>query len=89
MNLKILDGPAIAANMHHPVSDCKTCIQYAKNVFIPFILNSQLSTVQIIDIIWERYFEKSLKAGTRRNRGLGVRRKVATNGILPSNFKML
>ena len=50
VDVKILDGRAIA-NMLHPVSDCKTFIQYAENVFIPFILNSQPSTVQRIDII--------------------------------------
>ena len=34
----------------------------------------------------DRYFENSLKVGTCKDRGLGERRKVTTNGILPSNW---
>ena len=38
---------------------------------------------------WDRYFEKSLKSGTRENRGKGVHKKVTPNGSLPSNWSTL
>ena len=72
--------------MLHPTDNCKTFLQYAEGVFIPFILNSPPSSVKRIDIVWDRYFENSLKLGTRKNRGTGVRCKVTTNGVLPSNW---
>ena len=65
-----------------PAHDCKTFLQYAEGVFIPFVLNSQPSTAKRIDIVWNRYFENSLKVATRKNRGRSVHRKVNTNGIL-------
>ena len=39
VDAKSYDGPAIA-NMLPPAHDCKTFLQYAEGVFIPFILNS-------------------------------------------------
>ena len=42
--------------------------------------------VKRLDLIWDRNFEKSLKSGTRENRGKGVRKKVTLNGSLPSNW---
>ena len=39
-----------------------------------------------VDLVWDRYFEDSLKGRTRSNRGVGIRRKVTSNGILPKNW---
>ena len=60
VDVKIYDGPAIV-NMLHPTNDCKTFLQYAEGVFIPFILNCRPSSVKRIDIVWDRYFENSFK----------------------------
>ena len=82
---KIFDGPAIA-NILPPVSNCKTFSQYAREVFVPY-LKSQARSLQRIDLVFDRYFKKSLKSGTRSKRSTGVRRKVTENGMLPNNWR--
>ena len=59
---------------------------YAIHTFVPYICNL-LREVQRIDIVWDRYFENSLKNCTRNNRGAGVRRKVTGNSLLSENWK--
>ena len=56
-------------------------------MFIPS-LKFHTKSVQRLDLVFDHYLEDSLKAGTRSNRGTGVRRKVTENGILTSNWKI-
>lgn len=59
--------------------------QYAEDIFLPYV-QMQLTKVQRLDIVWDIYIPNSLKAGTRRKRGIGVRRRVSSETIVPSNW---
>ena len=82
VDAKIIDGAAII-NMLRP-STGKTFQDY--NTFIPFIAHL-LKNVKRLDLVWDRYFDDSLKICTRDKRGTGVRRKVSGNGVLPNNWQ--
>ena len=84
VDAKIIDGAAII-NMLRP-SRGKTFQDYANNTFIPFIAHL-LKNVKRLDLVWDRYFDDSLKICTRDKRGTGVRRKVSGNGVLPNNWQ--
>ena len=84
VDAKIIDGAAII-NMLRP-STGKTFQDYANNTFIPFIAHL-LKNVKRLDLVWDRYFDDSLKICTRDKRGAGVRRKVSGNGVLPNNWQ--
>ena len=53
---------------------------------MPYV-RAQLRHVKRLDIVWDDYFQTSLKATTRGNRGTGVQRQVASNNQLPRNWK--
>ena len=59
-----------------PVSSVSTFDEYAKAVFMPFVIGA-LSNTSKTDIVWDYYRPESLKDVTRRKRGKGVRKKVA------------
>ena len=84
VDAKIIDGAAII-NMLRP-STGKTFQDYANNTFIRFIAHL-LKNVKRLDLVWDRYFDDSLKICTRDKRGAGVRRKVSGNGVLPNNWQ--
>lgn len=69
VDFKIFDGPALV-NMLSP-TNCKTLLDYANNVFLPYI-ETHRKTVNRVDLVWDRYFDKSLKGRTRSNRRVGV-----------------
>ena len=46
---------------------------YAIHTLVPYIKNIS-SNVNRVDIVWDRYFEDSLKSCTRGQRGAGIRR---------------
>jgi len=79
----VIDG-AVLVNMLKPNLG-KTFDDYACNVVIPYI-QSQLSHVQRIDIVWDRYDPKSLKGLTRVKRGLGSRQQVTPMAPIPRNW---
>ena len=58
----ILDGAAVV-NFLKPLA-AKTFDDYAQNVFVPYI-KGQLQSASRVDIVWDRYFENSLKSQTR------------------------
>jgi hypothetical protein len=80
---KILDGPAVVHFLS--TAGAITFENYAKNAFIPY-LEQQLQTCSRLDIVWDRYFEHSLKESTREHRGKGLRRKVEGHLKLPGNW---
>ena len=59
--MKIFDGPALV-NMLSP-SNCKTFLDYSHEVFVPY-LESQSCLVARVDLVWDCYFEYSLKGKT-------------------------
>ena len=70
--------------MIRPVN-CKTFEEYARNVFSNYFKSHSKSVVRY-DLVWDRYFDNSLKGRTRSVRGVGVRTKVTENGSIPHNW---
>ena len=52
---------------------------------IPYF-KSQLANVERLDVIWDQYFENSLKEQVRLARGEGTRRRVLDNTSIPKNW---
>ena len=65
VEVNIIDGAAIV-NMLRPGA-AKTFSEYAEQVFLPYII-SQLQHVSRMDVVWDEYFDESLKAETRSKR---------------------
>ena len=83
VSAKIFDGAAIINML--VLTNCKNFLQYASEVFIPFI-RSQAVNIQRIDVVWDRYFQDSFKSETRNNQGAGVRTKAFSNKKIPRNW---
>ena len=79
MTVKIIDGAAIV-NVSKPKL-AKTFGEYADNKVIPFF-KSQVGNV---DVVWDQYFENSLKEQlqVRSACGEGSRRCVLDNTTIP------
>ena len=58
---------------------------YAEDIVLPY-LQSWLQNVSRIDIVWDEYFEDSLKTACREARGKGLRRHVTLATKIPKNF---
>ncbi len=81
---KILDGVAV---VHFLKSNTAiTFADYSDKIFILFILQ-QLQDVNRIDIVWDRYFSKSIKGGARDKRGNGIRIKVSAQAKIPKKWE--
>lgn len=63
-----------------------TFAEYANNKILPYI-SEALATVARVDVVFDVYIRDSLKLGTREKRGKGVRRKIADDVKIPSNWK--
>ena len=83
-DVTILDGAAVV-NFLKP-SAAKTFNDYSQNIFLPYI-KLQLKSASRVDIVWDEYFENSLKSQTRSKRGKGVRRRVEASANLPGNWQ--
>ena len=78
VSCNILDGAAIV-NMLQPGAA-------ATDIFIPH-LTSLLRHVTRLDIVWDEYIKRSLKADTRSKRGKGIRRRVEPASQVPGNWQ--
>ena len=85
VQVSIIDGAAIV-NMLQP-GVTKKFTDYAKQVFMPYIVSQQLQHVSRLDVVWDKYFPHSLKADTHSKRGKGVRRCVESQNAVPGNWK--
>ena len=68
---------------------CKTFGEYAQNVFIPFIEN-ELKNVERADIIFDQYFQNSLKKSVREERARnssGFKQRVIASSPIPANWE--
>ena len=83
IDAKVTDGAAVI-NILKPTYG-KTFRDYAINTFVRYI-SSLLRQVERVDLVWDGYFVESLKDCSRENRGVGVRRKVTGNWLLPTNW---
>ena len=63
----------------------KTFQKYGEEVFLSYVQQQLKLHVNRIDIVWDAYNAKSLKAHTREKRGNGVRRRVEPNSPIPIN----
>ena len=80
----ILDGAAIV-QMLKP-GPRKTFLEYSENIFLPY-LSSSLKSVQRLDVVWDEYLPKSLKAITRAKRGKGTRKRVLPSASIQQNWQ--
>ena len=80
----ILDG-AVLVQMLRP-KNCKTFKDYSTSMFLPH-LKSWLQKAQRVDLVWDDYFECSLKASSRESRGRGQRRRVLSSAPLPTDWQ--
>ena len=81
---EVLDGAAIVHLL--PSKDVRTNFNdYEEHVFMPYI-RRRLHKVKRLDVVWDRYIEKSLKQGMRESRGSGERRRVTKTTPLPTNW---
>ena len=81
---KVFDGAAVVNML--PPGKSKTFKDYATSVFVNYVIK-QAQNIKRIDLIWDQYFENSLKRSTRETRGSGVRRRVCDNASIPVNWK--
>ena len=80
----ILNGAAVVNFLKPSVSS--TFDNYAHKVFLPYVL-SQVNRTNQVDIVWDQYFNNSLKSQTRSKRGKGIRRRVEASSSLPGNWQ--
>ena len=80
----ILDRAAVVNFLKPRVSS--TFDDYAHKVFLPYVI-SQVTRADRVDIVWDQYFNNSLKSQTRSKRGKGIRRRVEASSSLPGNWQ--
>jgi len=80
----ILDG-AVLVNMLKPIA-WMTFNDYAAKVFLPYI-EKQLERTDRVDIVWDQYFEDSLKSETRKRHRQGIRCRVEACSNLRGNWQ--
>ena len=83
IDAKVIDG-ASTIKMLKPTYS-KTSRDYVINTFVSYI-SSLLRQVERMDLVRNRYFAEGLKKCTREKRRVGVRRKVISNCLLPTNW---
>ena len=62
LDVVILDGAAVVNFLKPHIA--RTFDEYALNVFLPYIF-SQLKKAIRVDVVWDQYFDNSLKSQTR------------------------
>ncbi len=82
---KVFDGAAVVQMMRSQAA--KTYGEYSRDIFWPFIVNSQDGSVRRLDVVFDVYTERSLKAETRERRGKGVRIAVKENTPVWKNWQ--
>ena len=82
-DVKILDGAAVVHFL--PTNSITTFDDYASSVFIPYIVKN-LESSKRVDVVWDTYITSSIKESVREKRGKGIRRKVAGQNKVPSNW---
>jgi len=67
-DVKVVDGASIIHAL--PVNQASTFDEYAQHNFLSWV-HRQLQVVKRLDVVWDSYFEDSLKETTRSSRGKG------------------
>ena len=60
--------------------------EYASQLFVPYML-SQFQKASCVDLVWDRYIQKTLKSTTRAKRGKGIGRRVVSGTPIPGNWE--
>ena len=68
-----------------PSGTSKTFDEYAKEVILPYI-EYNAHRQSRIDVVFNMYFDDSLKGETRKKRGSGARSKVTENSRPPKSW---
>ncbi|KAL8560494.1 hypothetical protein ACOMHN_042314 [Nucella lapillus] len=79
----ILDGAAVVHIIRPGAA--KTFGSNAESVFLPYI-TEMLLNVDRLDVVFDIYRSDSLKSCTRDNRGVGKRRRVSPETVIPPNW---
>ena len=88
-DVTILDGAVVVTFLKS--LDAKTFDAYAVKVFLPYI-ESQLQHDSWVDIVWDQYFENSLKSQARSKHGKvlgGESMELQTYQEIGKNFCVL
>ena len=80
----IMDGAQLVQSIRPSRGDL-TIGDYLHNTFLTHLVNL-LQKVQRLDVVFDQYFDKSLKTAVRENRGTGDRLKVTHSTKIPSNW---
>ncbi|KAK2163928.1 hypothetical protein LSH36_72g07019 [Paralvinella palmiformis] len=83
---KILDDATIIHMLNPRVS--RPFQDYAQLILIPYLL-SQLESIDMVDIVWDRYLQDSFKQSTRERRmnsGTLQQQRVLENTPIPLNW---
>ena len=78
----ILDGAATVQMLKPRL--CKTFLEYSDKIFLPY-LSSSMENVQRLDVVYDEYLDKSLKATTRAQRGKRARMRVLPSATILQN----
>ena len=82
-DVTILDG-ATVLHLLHPKFSKNICWLCQRCIFTIFL--KQLQSSVRLDVIWDRYDQKSLKTQERINQRTGIRRHVEPSASLPPNW---
>ena len=80
----VLDG-SVATQMLRPHCSC-TFDDYKHKIFMPYMM-SLLRIVRRVDVIFDVYFQASLKSQTRQKRGVGTRTRITGTTKVPTNWQ--
>ncbi len=84
VDMVVVDGAAIV-NMFKPGASAETFNDYV-NEFMNYIRRQFTGAVHRVDVVFDVYKANSLKAGTRKIRGKGIRVRVNGTKKLPGNW---
>ena len=83
-SVRVLDGAATIQMLTPRL--CKTFLEYSVKIFLPY-LSSSTENVHRLDVVWDEYLPKSLKAITRAQRGKETRKRGLPSAAMPQNWQ--
>ena len=82
----VIEG-AVLVNQLKPNKD-QSFTAYAEETVHTYVKRYQRNAgAKRVDLVYDKYLDKSLKGMTREKRGTGIRRKVTLSSVVPPNWK--